>query len=432
MTTRISRSCIAFQVLLAACLQLSLSDRAMAQVKPGEAIAPQNADSIKDLVSPGVYWMVSRGMRMHIVPSDRIDWPPPYKEATEKYSPQVQLSSDRRSMLGYVAGQPFPLLDTNDPYVATKIMWNNAFRPLATDDYDLRYFDCKYQYEGTSPAKIYYQQVGHYAGYADVGRTEVEPLPADPDFKVTNVMHYFGIYPILAPMDQRGSGLIRLRYQAEDRGDDIWEYQGHGTRRVRRLNEGIMSSAASEAEIIDPDHYSGFNAKNEEYFFRYLGEKSMLACAHAAHSPAVTCPYDGGASVCPEDWEYRHLYAIEATPDRTRIAQALSSKSIIFVDGEMWFNPYVDIYNRSGQLWNTTIYFLTYRDRPVPDAKVAIYPFKREFIVATDRVDLQTGYSEVCYLPGQETPERECWYINMGSVDKQFFTVDSMVRAARN
>ncbi len=27
-----------------------------------------------------------------------------------------------------------------------------------------------------------------------------------------------------------------------------------------------------------------------------------------------------------------------------------------------------------------------------------------------------------CYLPGIETPERECWYINIVAVDKAFFT----------
>ena len=37
----------------------------------------------------------------------------------------------------------------------------------------------------------------------------------------------------------------------------------------------------------------------------------------------------------------------------------------------MWFNPYVDSYDRRGELWHTQIYLLTYRDRPVPDAKVA-------------------------------------------------------------
>ena len=34
------------------------------------------------------------------------------------------------------------------------------------------------------------------------------------------------------------------------------------------------------------------------------------------------------------------------------------------------------------------------------------------------------------YLPGMETPERECWYINMGAADKDFFTTQAMVKAA--
>jgi hypothetical protein len=29
-----------------------------------------------------------------------------------------------------------------------------------------------------------------------------------------------------------------------------------------------------------------------------------------------------------------------------------------------------------------------------------------------------------------EPPERECWYIILGAVDRAFFTTDAMVRAA--
>src|SRR5215470_7566187 len=82
-----------------------------AQVKPGDQITPDTAYKVKDLVSPGVLYKVERGMVMHIVPSQRVDWPPPYKDATEKYSAQVRLTQDHRSLLGYVAGQPFPLID---------------------------------------------------------------------------------------------------------------------------------------------------------------------------------------------------------------------------------------------------------------------------------------------------------------------------------
>src|ERR1019366_2044868 len=76
---------------------------ANATVKPGDVITSENAAQVKDLVSPGVFYAVTRGMHMDIVPSERIDWPPPYREATEKYSTQVRLTNDHRSLLGYVA-----------------------------------------------------------------------------------------------------------------------------------------------------------------------------------------------------------------------------------------------------------------------------------------------------------------------------------------
>ena len=66
----------------------------------------------------------------------------------------------------------------------------------------------------------------------------------------------------------------------------------------------------------------------------------------------------------------------------------------------------------------------------MPDARVAIYPFKRSFVVGAVSTDVQSGMATMCYLPGMETPERECWYINMGAVDRSFFTTQGMVKAA--
>ena len=88
-----------------------------------------------------------------------------------------------------MAGQPFPFLDPNDPQVATKIIWNNVFRPLQTDDYDLRYFACENVRSGRNvPYRVLDEiDVGHYAGYNEIGRTEVDPMPIDQDFKKTGV-----------------------------------------------------------------------------------------------------------------------------------------------------------------------------------------------------------------------------------------------------
>ncbi len=99
-------------------------------MKPGDIITPDNASQVEGLVSPGNFILVKQGMTMKIVPTGHLDWPPPYKEATERYSPQVSLGADGE-LKDYVAGLPFPLVDANDPDAATKIMWNFQFRPLA-------------------------------------------------------------------------------------------------------------------------------------------------------------------------------------------------------------------------------------------------------------------------------------------------------------
>jgi Protein of unknown function (DUF1329) len=401
-----------------------------AQVKPGDVITVRNAGQVRALVSPGTFIVVSRGMQMNIVPSSRVDWPPPYLDATEKYASQVRLAPDHRDLLGYVAGQPFPLLDPNDPYVATKIMWNQYFKPIASDDFDLRFFECQVarQNPGAEQSLMELSELGHLAGYSDLGRTEVEPLPTDPDFKITGIWGYSGGYPTLAPAEDRGSGAIRYRYWDPNRADDAWTFLA-GTRRVRRVNEVLMS-ASPGLSTWDADHTGGFGAKPQEYNFKYLGDKNMLGCVHARNSPSHPSTSDGGATASTDDWEMRHLYLVEVTPRPEKISGLIHSKTIVYVDGEGWFNPYVDSYDTKGELWKTQIYLNTYRDRPVSDAKVAVYPFKREFIVAASSVDVQSGISTTCYLPGPDTPERECWYINMGAVDRNFFTAEAMTKAS--
>jgi hypothetical protein len=61
---------------------------------------------------------------------------------------------------------------------------------------------------------------------------------------------------------------------------------------------------------------------------------------------------------------------------------------------------------------------------------VAIYPFKRLFQTGSSSVDVQSGLATVAYHPGIDVPEKECWYINMGAVERPFFDPDAMVRAS--
>ena len=62
---------------------------AQAAVKPGDLITKDNAAKVMDLLSPGNYILVQRGMQIHVIASDKLEWPPPYKTASEKYSSQI-------------------------------------------------------------------------------------------------------------------------------------------------------------------------------------------------------------------------------------------------------------------------------------------------------------------------------------------------------
>ena len=61
-------------------------------------------------------------------------------------------------------------------------------------------------------------------------------------------------------------------------------------------------------------------------------------------------------------------------------------------------------------------------------AKVAIYPSSATFIV--DPLMTRSRVTAMCYLPGRIRRTATGRYINMGAVNKDFFTTQSMVKAA--
>ena len=265
---------------------------------------------------------------------------------------------------------------------------------------------------------VSYFTVGHFAFYNNIGRIEVPPVPTDPDGQASGVRYRFAYYPLLEPSSIRGYGMIRFRHhRSHDRRQHLGLQSADAPPapavaanpvRCARRAAGIFrilvrrSSSGTPAVVttIDPDSYFGFSAKIEDYNYKYLGEKSMLASVHAKNSPEVPCPTDGGKTICPEDWEMRHLYVIEAT---AKPGHDLSiPKRVLYIDSEGWFITASDQYDREGKLWKTLVAFNTYRDRPVPDAKVAIYPYKRMFQLGLVDADVQLGYSSVIYMPGRE------------------------------
>jgi hypothetical protein len=101
---------------------------------PGTVITKDNMEKYKDVMFPTLEYFVRNGMVIPVGEYRKYEWPPKYKEATEKYSSQVKLSQDGRDIENYVAGAPFPNVDANDPQAAVKWMWNHEQKTPYTDN----------------------------------------------------------------------------------------------------------------------------------------------------------------------------------------------------------------------------------------------------------------------------------------------------------
>lgn len=428
--------------MILACVLAASAGGAFAQVKPGDFITPKNAHKVANLLSPGNEMLVRQGMSMNIIPTGQLDWPNPYKAATEKYSQQVRLSPTGE-IGNYVAGLPFPLLDPNDPQVGVKIMWNFSYRPLYTDDIDIREAEVESRTaDPTVSDSIERFTAGHVALYNNINRIEVPPTPVDPDYVQGGIRYRFAIYPLLEPSEMRGAGFLRYRHVDPAIEDNAWVYSSF-SRKVRRVaantladtieNGGGDSSggpSTTYANTLDPDTYFGFAAKIEDFDYKLLGVKQMLACVEAANSPEQACPTDAGRTVCPENWEMRYLYVIEATAKPTTKFGSPTSipKRVLYIDAEGWFVTASDLYDRSGQLWKTVATFNAYRDRPTPNAKESVWPFKRIFQTALVDEDVRSGFSTILFTPSRDSDFSDTWFINQGVVTPLLLEPSNIVR----
>jgi Protein of unknown function (DUF1329) len=398
-----------------------------ADVAPGDKIDATNVAKAKDLISPGLEWCIKRGFPITVGESKRVEWPKAYKEATEKYAPQVKLSADGLTVSNYVAGQPFPNLDPKDPQFALKIMSNYEYGFVnGLDDTDLRNFDAD---TGTIPPAgpmtvERHFLLDHLRRLFWTGRLYVDPKPEKPNPNGYRVQQ--GLYPILEPFDLKGVGALGNRYIDSAKQDDSWLYLP-SLRRVRRLSTAQRSDALF-GQDTDVDSYYGYAGQVSWMDWKYLGEKEVLGPVHAEHFPVKWAPKVDWAF--DDVWEKRKVYVIEGT---SKLPQYAYSKRVLFIDKEYWGIPFSDIYDRSGELWKIWINDLSFR-KSVPGNNAVVYEDEMPFAPAIVMVDLQLEHATKASLPSPRFPGEQGWYFHQGEkagLSDDWFTVAALVAAGR-
>lgn len=410
-------------------LALGLGPAAHAAPQPGDVVTAETVAAAADLLTPGVAWCVRRGMTIRVGATQPIPAPAAYREATERYAPQVRLGADGLTLQNYVAGLPFPTIDPADPQAAVKVMWNAAYKWLATDDLDARDFsaDAGPIGQGGAPMSVErHFQLGYLRRLFYNGRLYVEPKPSLPN--PDGIRYRESLHPVVEPLDLRGVGMTSVRYMSPDRPDDSWLYLPN-LRRVRRLSNAQRSDALFNQDI-DSDSYFGYSGHIGWMDWKLLGERTVLAPMHGTHYPVEWGA--GSADFTFEDtWEPRRVWVIEGT---SKLPQYAYSKRVLFVDAETFVVPLSDIYDHSGQLWKVWLNLFSYRTQPFPGATVSVYPDAMGFSPAVVMVDVNADHVTRVALPSRRSTGAEGWYFNMGDrlgLTENWFKISSLIQAAQ-
>jgi hypothetical protein len=399
---------------------------ALADVEPGTKVTKANKELVADLVSPGIMWCLDHGLEMNIVPYQKIEWDRVYREATEKYAGQSQLSPDGRQLVGHVQGLPFPNIDPNDPQVALKIMFNYEYKPHVTDDSDLRNFDADTgPVSEDSPLDVERHFIlDHLRVLWYTARNYVDPKPELPNPESVRAKQ--SLHPILEPFDLKGVGLTSIRYLDPDRQDDTWLYLPT-LRRVRRLSSAQRSDALF-GQDTDVDSYGGYAGQIPWFEWKYLGEKTVLGVFHAEHFPVKYCEGSGDFIFC-DNWEKREVYVLEGT---SKQAQYAYGKRLLFIDKETYRIAFSDIFDRAGQLWKVWINQFGFRKRAAPSYGIE-YPDEMPFTHSITMVDMQLNHATRAALPSSKYPGEQGWYFNQGEatgLTEEFFTIAHLIESS--
>jgi len=394
----------------------------------GTILTAANAERWTDLLTPSLRWTLQRGARMEIVPARPIVDEPPRAAATEKYHTQVELSADRKSVLHYVAGVPFPNVTETDPDAAIKIIFNFENRQMF-DDVDGRNFGCITgkisESDGVQVERTY--RIGHFRRLYYVGRLLLDPKPAWPTPDGIRLRE--SLSPINEPFDFKGAGFSYSRYLDPTRQDDSWLYYPQ-TKRVRRLSTAQRSEGVF-GQDVDLDSYAGFAGNPAWFDWQLLGKKTLLASFHAIHEPVqwAAKPAD---FMFDDGWEPREMYILAA---RSRLKGYNFSLRVIYVDAESWHIPYTEVYDNDGQLWRAYIQqWKAGSNKPMPYAKEAVYPWPTTFIQALTVFDMQQEHTTRCEFPASDAPREEMWYYwwgDKGGSTPEDFNVANFINAGR-
>ncbi len=304
----------------------------------GAIITAENAEQYAIYLPAAAVLALKHGFKIQVLPTRKLQWSAGYQHATEKYSPQVRLDQDG-FLANYVAGMPFPLIETNDPQAAAKIAYNWHLGPVLPDDFSLSPWSSNgYLADAEDAAKIvpadgFDSECATFDFLRYAHRTEVDPrpaLPSNPDGVEWKARCSEWTTISVGGSSDYGSG-IWIRHLDPRDYDEFYSFT-ESSRRVRRMSDRARNIPDKVCRECHQPYWAYALPKTELYSYRLLGSATILACMSASTEPAGIVSTGDGYRLDQQPFELRRAYMLEMTARKAD----LEERTIIFIDSEIY------------------------------------------------------------------------------------------------
>jgi len=264
-----------------------------------------------------------------------------YTDATERHSGKVRLGANGE-LQGYVAGQPFPKVDTSDPQIGQKLAWNFFWRWLG-DDYKTGGAVKGGKIIRSAIEKDGAERRADLVSYFIFPRTRYnsDPRPAIPGYEHID---YMQLRVDSYPRDAAGTTTLEIRYADPGRADDLYIYLP-SIRRIRRATttQRCQTLAPSEFNLDDINSFTG---KITDFNYKYLGDKKVLANLSQEELPFKR--KTGDYLPLEEKWEVVDTYVLEITPKDSSYCYP---RKLLHLNKVTYDTHWTLVWDKRGEYW---------------------------------------------------------------------------------
>jgi hypothetical protein len=323
---------------------------------PGTRITMQNWEQYKDYLPEGIQalfsgkysWKLPPDAELDVSPTVNHPLPPPYIQATEKYSSQVQLVRLPNGGLGirnYVAGMPFP--NPAEPHKGWKILANMWFRYIP------------HLIAGIEPGLETVCGIDSYAHtICDSELAVYRQLrhsvdPGVKDISDSQGASFLEFWRVEAPENHKYEAGLTLYY--DDRPEDDYLFLPN-LRRTLRINAAARCSPAAPTDFTEDDWRYGFSGYISDFGATFIGDKKILAMVNygteggkmepASYYMPLLWPRPAWAN-----WELRDSQVIDIRTIQAHAQASCYGKRIMYVDANSQIPLWEDLYDDQMNLW---------------------------------------------------------------------------------